>query len=134
MMVLVAGGAGYIGSVTATALKQAGHTPIILDSLISGPAAYVRDRILYRGDAADRALLSRIVTEHPDLECTIQMAARVVIGESVAMPYAYYRDNVANSAPSTSASRSTHLWGVGEPGIPGHHDQVMLKTPVTAAV
>src|SRR3712207_4848994 len=34
--------------VTATALEQAGHKPIILDSLISGPAAYVRNRILYR--------------------------------------------------------------------------------------
>jgi UDP-glucose 4-epimerase len=97
MKVLVTGGAGYIGSVTATALEQAGHTPIVLDSLISGPEAYVRGRIFYRGDIADRTLLTRIVAEHPDLECTIHMAARVVVGESVAMPYAYYRDNVAKS-------------------------------------
>ena len=97
MKVLVTGGAGYIGSVTATALEQAGHTPIVLDSLISGPEAYVRNRIFYRGDIADRALLTRIVTEHPDLECTIHMAARVVVGESVAMPYEYYRDNVGKS-------------------------------------
>ena len=61
MKVLVTGGAGYIGSVTATALEQAGHTPIVLDSLLSGPEAYVRDRIFYRGDIADRALLTRIV-------------------------------------------------------------------------
>jgi UDP-glucose 4-epimerase len=97
MKVLVTGGAGYIGSVTATGLEQAGHIPIVLDSLIGGSAAYVRNRIFYRGDIADRALLSRIVTEHPDLECTIHMAARVVVEESVAMPYAYYRDNVAKS-------------------------------------
>ena len=97
MKVLVTGGAGYIGSVTATALEQAGHTPVVLDSLISGPAAYVRNRIFYRGDIADRALLSRIVAEHPDLECTIHMAARVWSWESVAMPYEYYRDNVAKS-------------------------------------
>jgi UDP-glucose 4-epimerase len=97
MKVLVTGGAGYIGSVTATALEQAGHTPIVLDSLLSGPVAYVRDRVFYRGDIADRALLSRIVAEHPDLECTIHMAARVVVGESMAMPYAYYRDNVVKS-------------------------------------
>jgi UDP-glucose 4-epimerase len=50
MKVLVTGGAGYIGSVTATALEQAGHTPIVLDSLISGPEAYVQDRNFYRGD------------------------------------------------------------------------------------
>ena len=97
MKILVTGGAGYIGSVTAAALEQAGHTPIVLDSLISGPEAYVRDRICYRGDIADRALLTLIVTEHPDLECTIHMAARVVVAESVAMPYAYYRDNVMKS-------------------------------------
>ncbi len=97
MKVLVTGGAGYIGSVTATALEQAGHTPVVLDSLVSGPAAYVRDRIFYRGDIADRALLTRIVADHPDLACTVHMAARVVVGESVARPYQYYRDNVAKS-------------------------------------
>ena len=97
MKVLVTGGAGYIGSVTATALEQAGHTPVMLDSLLSGPEAYVRDRIFYRGDIADRALLTRIISEHPDMECTIHMAARVLVGESVAMPYEYYRDNVVKS-------------------------------------
>jgi UDP-glucose 4-epimerase len=37
-------------------LEQAGHIPIVLDSLIGGSAAYVRSRIFYRGDIADRAL------------------------------------------------------------------------------
>src|SRR6187401_2397639 len=82
MKVLVTGGAGYIGSVTATALEAAGHTPVILDSLLSGPPSFVADRIFYRGDIADRELLSRIVADHPDLDCTIHMAARVVVGES----------------------------------------------------
>ena len=95
--ILVTGGAGYIGSVTATALEAAGHIPVILDSLLSGPEAFVTDRIFYRGDIADRDLLTRIVSDHPDLDCTIHMAARVVVGESVAMPYLYYRDNVAKS-------------------------------------
>jgi UDP-glucose 4-epimerase len=97
MKVLVTGGAGYIGSITATALEQAGHVPVILDSLLSGPEAFVAGRSFYRGDIADRALLRRILAEHPDLGCTIHMAARIVVTESVAMPYAYYRDNVAKS-------------------------------------
>ncbi len=97
MKVLVTGGAGYIGSTTAKALEAAGHTPIILDSLLNGPKAFVRDRIFYEGDIADRDLLTRIVQEHPDIDCTIHMAARIVVPESVEQPYEYYRDNVAKS-------------------------------------
>ena len=97
MKVLVTGGAGYIGSTTAKALEQAGHTPVVLDSLLSGPRVFVKDRIFYEGDIADRDLLTRVVTEHPDIECTIHMAARIVVPESVERPYEYYRDNVAKS-------------------------------------
>ncbi|HEX5560697.1 MAG TPA: UDP-glucose 4-epimerase GalE [Nocardioidaceae bacterium] len=97
MKVLVTGGAGYIGSTTAKALEMAGHTPVILDSLLTGPRAFVRDRIFYEGDVADRALVRRVFAEHPDLDCTIHMAARIVVPESVAEPQVYYRDNVAKS-------------------------------------
>ncbi|MBM7516519.1 UDP-glucose 4-epimerase GalE [Nocardioides nitrophenolicus] len=97
MKVLVTGGAGYLGSITARALEQAGHTPVILDSLLTGPRAYVGDRVFYEGDIADRALLRRIVAEHPDLDATVHMAARIVVPESVELPYEYYRDNVAKS-------------------------------------
>ena len=97
MKVLVTGGAGYIGSTTAKALEEAGHIPVILDSLLTGPHAFVRDRIFYEGDIADRELLRRIVAEHPDLDATIHMAARIIVPESVEKPYEYYRDNVAKS-------------------------------------
>jgi UDP-glucose 4-epimerase len=95
--ILVTGGAGYIGSTTAKALEVAGHVPVVLDSLLTGPQAFVRDRIFYEGDIGDRALVSRIVDEHPDLDATIHMAARIVVPESVEKPYEYYRDNVAKS-------------------------------------
>jgi UDP-glucose 4-epimerase len=97
MKVLVTGGAGYIGSITAKALEDTGHTPVVLDSLLSGPEVFVKDRVFYKGDIADRHLLGRIVEEHPEIECTIHMAARIVVPESVAQPYEYYRDNVAKS-------------------------------------
>ncbi len=97
MKVLITGGAGYLGSTTATALEEAGHVPVILDSLLTGPRAFVGDRIFYEGDVADRALVGEAVAEHPDIDCTIHMPARNVVPESVARPYEYYRDNVAKS-------------------------------------
>jgi UDP-glucose 4-epimerase len=97
MKILVTGGAGYIGSTTAKALEEAGHTPVILDSLLSGPRVFARNRIFYEGDVADRDLLAKVVDEHPDIECTIHMAARIVVPESVEKPYEYYRDNVTKS-------------------------------------
>jgi len=97
MKVLITGGAGYLGSVTAKALEAAGHSPVILDSLLNGRREFVRQRPFYEGDIADRALVARIIDEHPDIECTIHMAARIVVPESVEQPYEYYRDNVAKS-------------------------------------
>lgn len=97
MKVLVTGGAGYIGSITCTALEAAGHTPVVLDSLLVGPRLYVGDRIFYEGEMSDRALLRRLVDEHPDLDATIHMAARIIVPESVQQPYDYYRGNVADS-------------------------------------
>ncbi len=97
MKVLVTGGAGYLGSITSKALEQAGHTPVLLDSLLVGPRQFTEDRIFYEGDIADRALLRRIVEENPEIEATIHMAARIVVPESVELPYEYYRDNVAKS-------------------------------------
>ena len=97
MKVLVTGGAGYIGSITASALEQAGHEPIVLDSLATGPRAFVGGRTFYEGDAADRALLRRVVEDHPDLYGVIHMAAFVSVPESVAQPAAYYENNVSKS-------------------------------------
>ncbi|MBA3264915.1 MAG: UDP-glucose 4-epimerase GalE [Nocardioidaceae bacterium] len=97
MTVLITGGAGYLGSVTAKALESAGHTPVIVDSLINGRREFAQRRAFYHGDIADRALITRIVEEHADIECTIHMAARIVVPESVERPYEYYRDNVTKS-------------------------------------
>ena len=97
MKVLVTGGAGYIGSITCKALEEAGHTPVVLDSLLSGPRVFVKDRIFYEGDIADRDLLRRLFAEHDDIGATIHMAARIVVPESMEQPYEYYRDNVAKS-------------------------------------
>ncbi len=97
MKILVTGGAGYIGSTACSALLDAGHTPIILDSLVNGRKAFADGRILYQGDVADEALVRRIFAEHPDIAATIHFAALIVVPESVAHPYEYYTENVGKS-------------------------------------
>lgn len=97
MDILVTGGAGYIGSTIASALLDKGHTPIILDSLVTGPRAFTTGRTFYEGDIADKDLLKRIFTDHPRVACTIHCAALIVVPESVEQPYLYYRENVCKS-------------------------------------
>ena len=72
MKVLVTGGAGYIGSTTAKALEEAGHTPVILDSLLTGPLVVRQGPDLLRGRhrrpgaaAPDRRRAPRHRRDHP---------------------------------------------------------------------
>ena len=97
MKVLVAGGAGFIGSTTCSALLDGGHVPVILDSLATGREEFTRGRIFYKGDIADGPLVDRIIREHPGIECAMHFAALIVVPDSVADPYGYYRENVAKS-------------------------------------
>ncbi len=97
MKVLVTGGAGYIGSTTCSALKDAGHEPVILDSLVNGRREYTEGYPFYEGDIADRELLKKIFSDHPDIGGCIHFAALIVVPESVKEPYLYYRENVGKS-------------------------------------
>ncbi|WP_084961651.1 UDP-glucose 4-epimerase GalE [Thermoactinospora rubra] len=97
MNVLISGGAGYIGSTIASACLDAGITPVILDSLVTGRREFADGRIFYEGDIADGALVDRIFAEHPGIEAVIHCAALIVVPDSVADPIGYYRANVAKS-------------------------------------
>ncbi len=97
MKVLITGGAGYIGSTVASALEDGGHVPVLLDSLVTGQRAFTDKRIFYEGDVADRELLVRVFSDHPDVHATIHCAALIVVPESVEQPYRYYRENVCKS-------------------------------------
>ncbi|MCA2961784.1 MAG: UDP-glucose 4-epimerase GalE [Silvanigrellales bacterium] len=97
MKVLVTGGAGYIGSTICSALEDRGHTPVVLDNLVSGKEAFVAGRPFYKGDVGDRILLRKLLNEHPDVGCTIHCAALIVVPDSVVRPFDYYTENVSKS-------------------------------------
>jgi UDP-glucose 4-epimerase len=97
MKVLITGGAGYIGSTICSALKDHGHTPIILDSLVTGREEFTKGHIFYQADIADQDAVRQVFTDHPDIAATIHCAALIVVPESVSRPYDYYRENVVKS-------------------------------------
>jgi UDP-glucose 4-epimerase len=92
--VLIAGGAGFIGSTVASACLDRGVTPVIVDSLVTGRREFARDRDFYEGDIADGGLLGRVFGDHPDIDAAILCAALISVPESVADPVGYYEANV----------------------------------------
>jgi UDP-glucose 4-epimerase len=100
--IIVTGGAGYIGSHTVVALYEAGYEPIIVDNL-SNSRADVVERIakivgqqahLDIVDLADAATTADCFTRHSDAVGVIHFAALKAVGESVAKPTEYYRNNL----------------------------------------
>ncbi|MFF1835386.1 UDP-glucose 4-epimerase GalE [Streptomyces sp. NPDC058231] len=97
MKVLIAGGAGYIGSTVASACSDAGITPVIIDNLVTGRREFTSGRAFYEGDIADGPLIDRVFAEHPDIDAVVHCAALIVVPDSVADPLGYYRANVTKS-------------------------------------
>jgi UDP-glucose-4-epimerase GalE len=92
MNILVTGGAGYIGSHTALALRQAGFTPVVLDSLVTGHEWAVKYGPFVRGDVGDAAVERALCAEYKP-EALIHFAAFIDVGESVANPKKYIENN-----------------------------------------
>ena len=97
MKVLIAGGAGYIGSTIGSACLDAGITPVIVDSLVTGRREFAAGRPFYEGDVADGLLIDRVFAEHPEIYAVIHCAALIVVPDSVGDPVGYYRANVTKS-------------------------------------
>ncbi len=101
MNVLLTGGAGYIGSHAAVELLDAGHDVIIADNLYNSDEK-VLERIgritgktprFYNVDVCDKALFSRVFAENK-IDAVIHFAGYKAVGESVAKPLMYYRNNL----------------------------------------
>ena len=96
MRVLVTGGAGYIGSITSEVLLKRGHDVVVFDNLSQGHRAAVpADAEWVQGDLASLKEIREAIDQHrPD--AVMHFAARSLVGESIAEPFAYLRDNVMN--------------------------------------
>ncbi|MFD7256324.1 UDP-glucose 4-epimerase GalE [Streptomyces sp. NPDC059874] len=95
MKILIAGGAGFIGSTIASACRDSGIQPVILDNLVTGRREFTDGRPFYEGDICDGDLIDRIFAEHPDIQTAVDCAALIVVPDSVANPLGYYRENVS---------------------------------------
>jgi UDP-glucose 4-epimerase len=93
-VILITGGAGYIGSVTGELLRARGESIVILDNLDRGHREAVPPEVpFYQGNIGDRDLVSQIAREHK-IEACIHFAALAYVGESVDDPARYFNNNV----------------------------------------
>ncbi len=97
MRVLVTGGAGYIGSVVAEELLQAGHHVVVFDNLSRGHRQAVpKNAELVVGDMADRACLDQLLRSRA-IDAVMHFAALIEAGESMKAPEEFFRNNTSNA-------------------------------------
>lgn len=94
--VILSGGAGYIGSHVALALRQAGFDPVVLDNLCTGHEWAVAGGILERGDIGDAAFVRDACTRHNPV-ALLHFAAFIEVGESVRDPQKYFTNNTVKA-------------------------------------
>jgi len=103
--VLVTGGAGYVGSVSVEALFAAGHEVVVLDDLSTGrPDADLAGAPLVTATYTDRAVVSGLLTTER-IDAVLHCAAKSLVGQSMADPSGYYRENVAGGLALLEAMR-----------------------------
>ncbi len=106
-VILVTGGAGYIGAHAVKALEAKGFQVIILDNLVYGHREPVETHLkakLVVGDISDRAFLDKLFTTHK-IDAVMHFAAFAYVGESVTDPAKYYQNNVVGTLTLLDAMR-----------------------------
>ena len=104
--VIVAGGAGYIGSHTIRELQNGGFKPVVLDNLVYGHRKIVEDVLgvpLVVGQVGDKQLIQKLLSgDHPStkgkyIKGIMHFAAYAYVEESVVDPAKYYKNNLAET-------------------------------------
>lgn len=94
--VVVAGGAGYIGSHMVRMLREQGLHPVVVDNLATGHADAVAGATLRVGDIGDGAFMRGVLREFQPA-CVMHFAAASLVGESMAQPAKYWRNNLVQT-------------------------------------
>lgn len=116
MNILVTGGAGYIGSHTCLALLEAGYGVVVADNLSNSSeeslsrvmALTGKSLAFYRADIGDRAAMDKIFSENA-IGAVIHFAGLKAVGESVAIPLAYYKNNVSGTLTLLEAMQRANV-------------------------
>lgn len=104
--ILVAGGAGYIGSHMVALLIEKGYDVVVVDNLCTGHWQAVKGGAKLRvGDVKDQGFLDRVFTEFP-IDGVINFAAFSLVGESVTNPLKYYDNNVGGAVSMITAMKN----------------------------
>ena len=104
MMILVTGGAGYIGSHVNKALNESGYETVVLDNLIKGFEDFVKWGVFVEGDYGDKELLNEIFQRY-DIEAVMHFGAYISVAESVEYPEAYIKNNYEKTLSLIEAMR-----------------------------
>src|SRR5437868_627596 len=103
-VVLVTGGAGYIGAHACKTLLRAGFLPVAYDNLSSGNAANVKWGPFEKGDVRDKDRLAEVMKRYQP-KAIMHFAALIQVGDSVRNPVEYYDNNVFGSFCLLEAAR-----------------------------
>lgn len=93
-MILVVGGAGYIGSHLLLRLRQMGTPHLAFDNFERGHKGAVQSSSFFRGDLRSPNDLAEVFRAHPEIDLVMHFAAYAYVGESVTEPGMYYTNNV----------------------------------------
>ncbi len=136
MNILLTGGAGYIGSHTLIELDKAGHSVVVVDNFYNSQPEAIRrvekiighKVIFIEADIRDRAAMDKVFTEHK-IDAVINFAGLKAVGESVAEPLMYYKNNLDSFLNVLEASRKsgTNVLFSSSATVYGEPD----RTPVT---
>ncbi len=139
-MILVTGGAGYIGSHVVRQLAETGQRVVVFDNLSTGsPAALLHGEELVVGDLGDTAALQALFEEHP-VHTVLHFAASIVAPESVTNPLKFYSNNTRNTLNLLTAcvrfgvrrfifSSTAAVYGLPETGVAAEESPTVPINP-----